>query len=81
MKVSFADFDFAKTTQQCFRKLGISEPTPIQLKSFSTNYVWKRCNGIAQTGTGKTLFIFFQFLKLGNTIKRKSNCTYPCSYT
>ena len=35
MKVSFADFDLPKQLNSALEKLGISEPTPIQLKSFS----------------------------------------------
>ena len=35
MKPTFADFDLPKQVNNALEKLQISEPTPIQLKSFS----------------------------------------------
>ena len=63
MKVSFADFDLPKQLNSALEKLGISEPTPIQLKSFSPIMSGKDVMGIAQTGTGKTLAYLLPVLK------------------
>mgnify|MGYP003599221111 FL=1 len=63
MKVSFADFDLPKQLNNALEKQGISEPTPIQLKSFSPIMSGKDVMGIAQTGTGKTLAYLLPVLK------------------
>lgn len=63
MKPTFADFDLPKQVNNALEKLGISEPTPIQLKSFSPIMSGKDVMGIAQTGTGKTLAYLLPILK------------------
>lgn len=63
MKPTFADFDLPKQINNALEKLGISEPTPIQLKSFSPIMSGKDVMGIAQTGTGKTLAYLLPILK------------------
>ena len=55
MKVSFADFDLPKQLNSALEKLGISEPSPVQLKSFSPIMSEKDVMRSAQPGTGKTL--------------------------
>ena len=63
MKPTFADFDLPKQVNNALEKLQISEPTPIQLKSFSPIMSGKDVMGIAQTGTGKTLAYVLPILK------------------
>ncbi len=63
MKPTFADFDLPKQVNNALEKLQISEPTPIQLKSFSPIMSGKDVMGIAQTGTGKTLAYLLPILK------------------
>lgn len=63
MKASFADFDLPKQLNSALEKLQITEPTPIQLKSFSPIMSGKDIMGIAQTGTGKTLAYLLPVLK------------------
>lgn len=63
MKPTFADFDLPKQINNALEKLQISEPTPIQLKSFSPIMSGKDVMGIAQTGTGKTLAYLLPILK------------------
>lgn len=60
---TFADFDLPKQINNALEKLQISEPTPIQLKSFSPIMSGKDVMGIAQTGTGKTLAYLLPILK------------------
>ncbi len=62
-KPTFADFDLPKQLNSALEKLEISEPTPIQLKSFSPIMSGKDVMGIAQTGTGKTLAYLLPVLK------------------
>ena len=62
-KPTFIDFDLPKQLNSALEKLGISEPTPIQLKSFSPIMSGKDVMGIAQTGTGKTLAYLLPVLK------------------
>ena len=62
-KPTFADFDLPKQVNSALEKLEISEPTPIQLKSFSPIMSGRDVMGIAQTGTGKTLAYLLPVLK------------------
>ncbi|QIG88311.1 DEAD/DEAH box helicase [Chryseobacterium sp. POL2] len=63
MKPSFADFELPKALNEALEKLNISEPTPIQYKSFSPILSGRDIMGIAQTGTGKTLAYLLPILK------------------
>lgn len=63
MKPSFADFELPKALNEVLEKLNISEPTPIQYKSFSPILSGRDIMGIAQTGTGKTLAYLLPILK------------------
>lgn len=60
---SFSDFDLPKSLNNALEKLNISEPTPIQLKSFSPILSGRDVMGIAQTGTGKTLAYLLPILR------------------
>ncbi|MBP7173193.1 MAG: DEAD/DEAH box helicase [Cloacibacterium sp.] len=63
MKPTFADFDLPKQLYTALEKFNISEPTPIQWKSFSPILSGRDIMGIAQTGTGKTLAYLLPLLK------------------
>ena len=63
MKPTFADFDLPKQLHAALEKLHISEPTPIQWRSFSPILSGRDIMGIAQTGTGKTLAYLLPLLK------------------
>ncbi len=63
MKPSFAEFELSKALNEALEKLNISEPTPIQYKSFSPIMSGRDIMGIAQTGTGKTLAYLLPILK------------------
>ncbi|MBL7472063.1 DEAD/DEAH box helicase [Robertkochia sediminum] len=52
---SFQEFNLSPRLQQPLSELGITQPTPIQEKSFSVIKSGSDMLGIAQTGTGKTL--------------------------
>lgn len=60
---SFAEFDLPKYLNDALEKQNISEPTPIQLKSFAPILSGRDIMGIAQTGTGKTLAYLLPVLK------------------
>lgn len=60
---SFSDFELPKSLNNALEKLNISEPTPIQLKSFSPILSGRDVMGIAQTGTGKTLAYLLPILR------------------
>jgi|GEM_PF-443393 ATP-dependent RNA helicase RhlE len=53
--VSFDGLGIAEKLLETLKKLGMSQPTPIQLKSIPVAVEGKDIIGIAQTGTGKTL--------------------------
>lgn len=63
MKPSFADFELPKALDSALEIMSISEPTPIQYKSFSPILSGRDIMGIAQTGTGKTLAYLLPILK------------------
>ncbi len=63
MQTTFQDFDLPKALNVALEKMQITEPTPIQLKSFSPIMSGKDVMGIAQTGTGKTLAYLLPILK------------------
>lgn len=63
MKPTFSDFDLPKALQSALDQQNITEPTPIQLKSFSPILSGRDIMGIAQTGTGKTLAYLLPILK------------------
>jgi ATP-dependent RNA helicase RhlE len=53
--LTFADLGIAEKLLGTLKSLGMTEPTPIQLKSIPVAIEGKDIIGIAQTGTGKTL--------------------------
>lgn len=69
---SFEHFFLPKTIQKALEEKGITQPTPIQSKSFQPILSGRDILGIAQTGTGKTLAYLlpvlreYQFSKTNN---------------
>ncbi len=63
MKATFADFELTKQLDSALEKLNITNPTPIQEKSFKPILSGRDIMGIAQTGTGKTLAYLLPLLK------------------
>ncbi len=60
---TFEQFNLPKSLQKAIDDLGLTTPTPIQEKSFSTIMSGRDVMGIAQTGTGKTLAYLLPLLK------------------
>ncbi len=61
---SFEQFNLPKSVQKALDELNITNPTPIQEKSFSVIMSGRDMMGIAQTGTGKTFAYLLPLLKL-----------------
>jgi ATP-dependent RNA helicase RhlE len=64
MMTSFEQFNLPKSVQKALDELNITNPTPIQEKSFSVIMSGRDMMGIAQTGTGKTFAYLLPLLKL-----------------
>lgn len=62
--MQFKDLNLSKPILNALDDLGITEPTAIQSKVFSTIMAGRDVVGIAQTGTGKTLAYLLPLLKL-----------------
>ncbi len=60
---TFEQFNLTKSLQKAIDDLGLTTPTPIQEKSFSSIMSGRDVMGIAQTGTGKTLAYLLPLLK------------------
>lgn len=60
---TFEQFNLPKSLQKAIDELGLTTPTPIQEKSFSTIMSGRDVMGIAQTGTGKTYAYLLPILK------------------
>ncbi len=60
---TFEQFNLPKSLQKAIDDLGLTTPTPIQEKSFSSIMSGRDVMGIAQTGTGKTLAYLLPLLK------------------
>ena len=60
---TFIDFRLKKQLQNAIIELGFTQPTPIQVESFSVILSGKDMVGIAQTGTGKTLAYMLPLLE------------------
>lgn len=60
---SFHDFDLPKSLQKAVDDLGLSTPTPIQIKAMPVILSGRDVLGIAQTGTGKTFAYLLPILK------------------
>lgn len=60
---SFTDFDLPKSLQKAIDELGLTAPTPIQVKSMPVILSGRDIIGIAQTGTGKTYAYLLPVLK------------------
>ena len=60
---TFEQFNLPKSLQKAIDELGLTTPTPIQEKSFSSIMSGRDVMGIAQTGTGKTLAYLLPLLK------------------
>ena len=64
MTLNFNNFNLPKLLVSALNdKLNISQPTPIQEKSFTPILSGRDIMGIAQTGTGKTLAYLLPILK------------------
>jgi ATP-dependent RNA helicase RhlE len=61
--VSFHEFDLPKSLQKAIDELGLTTPTPIQIKSMPVILSGRDVIGIAQTGTGKTFAYLLPILK------------------
>ncbi len=62
--MTFDDLNLNKNLTKALKELGITHPTSIQSKSFSTIMSGKDVVGIAQTGTGKTLAFLLPVLRM-----------------
>lgn len=60
---TFASFDLPKSLQKAIDTLGLTTPTPIQIKSMPVICSGRDVMGIAQTGTGKTFAYLLPILK------------------
>ncbi|ESU25113.1 putative ATP-dependent RNA helicase [Flavobacterium enshiense DK69] len=60
---TFEQFGLPKSLQKAIDDLGITTPTPIQVKSFPVIMSGRDVMGIAQTGTGKTYAYLLPILK------------------
>lgn len=60
---TFADLDLPKSLQKAVDELGLTTPTPIQLRSMPVILSGRDMMGIAQTGTGKTFAYLMPILK------------------
>lgn len=60
---TFEQFNLPKSLQKAVDAIGLTTPTPIQEKSFSSIMSGRDVMGIAQTGTGKTLAYLLPLLK------------------
>ena len=61
---SFLSFKISKQLQFAIEDLGYENPTPIQSQSFPVIQSGKDMVGIAQTGTGKTFAICYQYCRV-----------------
>lgn len=69
---SFLDFDLPKSLQKAIDELGLTTPTPIQVKSMPVISSGRDVIGIAQTGTGKTYAYLLPVLKQWKFLKTDS---------
>ena len=60
---TFEQFNLPKSLNKALNELGITNPTPIQEKSFNVILSGRDVMGIAQTGTGKTYAYLLPILK------------------
>jgi len=60
---TFEQFNLPKSLQKAIDDLGLTTPTPIQVKSFPVIMSGRDMMGIAQTGTGKTYAYLLPILK------------------
>lgn len=60
---TFEQFNLPKSLQKAVDSLGLTTPTPIQVKSFPVIMSGRDMMGIAQTGTGKTFAYLLPILK------------------
>jgi ATP-dependent RNA helicase RhlE len=60
---TFEQFNLPKSLQKAVDNLGLTTPTPIQVKSFPVIMSGRDMMGIAQTGTGKTFAYLLPILK------------------
>lgn len=60
---TFEQFNLPKSLQKAVDTLGLTTPTPIQVKSFPIIMSGRDMMGIAQTGTGKTFAYLLPLLK------------------
>lgn len=60
---TFEQFNLPKSLQKAIDDLGLTTPTPIQVKSFPVIMSGRDVMGIAQTGTGKTYAYLLPILK------------------
>ncbi|MFM2229376.1 MAG: hypothetical protein RL607_634 [Bacteroidota bacterium] len=60
---AFELFQLPKSLQKAVDEMGLTQPTPIQQRSFSVILSGRDVMGIAQTGTGKTLAYLLPVLK------------------
>ncbi|HSD13796.1 MAG TPA: DEAD/DEAH box helicase [Flavobacterium sp.] len=60
---TFEQFNLPKSLQKAIDELGLTTPTPIQVKSFPVIMSGRDVMGIAQTGTGKTYAYLLPILK------------------
>lgn len=62
--MTFQDINITTPLRNALEDLGISSPTPIQEKTFSTIMSGRDMVGIAQTGTGKTFAYMLPILRM-----------------
>jgi len=61
--ITFGDFKLAKQLANALEDMGLTQPTPIQEKSFPVILSGRDIVGIAQTGTGKTIAYLLPILQ------------------
>lgn len=61
--MTFNDFNFPKSLQKAIDDLGLTTPTPIQIKAMPVISSGRDVVGISQTGTGKTFAYLLPILK------------------
>jgi ATP-dependent RNA helicase RhlE len=69
--MTFNDLNLNNSLLSALSDLGLTQPTPIQAKSFSVAMSGKDMVGIAQTGTGKTLAYLLPCLRMWQFSKDK----------
>ena len=69
--MTFRDLNLNNPLWDALNDAGLSKPTTIQLKAFSVIMSGRDIQGIAQTGTGKTIAYLLPLLKMWQFSKKR----------